>query len=709
MNMKRLSLITSIVLLLAFAAGTVAAQGESGYDLYQRALVKERAVGDVEEALRLYQRIVHEFGSNHALAAKAQYRLALLYDRLGRRADAQRNYQAVVNNYSDQSDTARQARARIEVAPRTNGAAKAKANSAGDKWARNMATRQVWAGGDVDPEGAPSFDGNYLSFVDWETGDLAVRDLTTGQKRHLTNKGSWLESNEFALYSVPSADGNQIAYTWFNKDLSFDLRLVRVDGSKPKVLYRNDEVEYIQPSQWSVDGKQILALINRKDHTSQIVLISVADGSARMLKTLDWRYPLRMGFSPDSRFVVYDFPPQEKFPNRDIFLLATDGSRETPLVQHPANDFFPIWTPDGKRILFVSDRTGALGLWSVAVVGGKPQGPPSLVKGDIGQMFPMGFTGNGALFYTLQTGMKDVYTATFDFSAGRLLEPPATVSQRFVGSNRFPDWSPDGKYLSYISQRTPGPQYRVINPIIIRNLATGEEREVVPALAISRRPRWWPDGRAFVIVSEDFKGRVAIYRVDAQTGAASPLVQLEPTRYFAPSVWSSDGKQIFYYYPKGKEQALRVRNLESGEEKELYRGNLGQLAISPDSQWLAFTMSSGNLMIMPITGGNPRELLQVRPPESIRPNELAWTRDGQYLLFVKAQPRPQQQASLWRISVKGGEPQPLGLKMEGISDLRLHPDGRQLAFSAGEDTREIWVMENFLPAAQKGKASVAKR
>ena len=705
--MKKLSLFTSIVLLLAFAAGAVSAQSESGYDLYQRALVKERAVGDVEEALRLYQRIVRDFGSNHALAAKAQYRMAQLYDRLGRKAEAQRNYQAVVSNYSDQSDIARQARARIEVASNANGAAKAKANSVGDKLARNMATRQVWAGHDVDPEGAPSFDGHYLSFVDWDTGDLAIRDLTTGQKRRLTSKGSWLESNEFALYSVPSADGNQIAYTWFNKDLSFDLRLVRVDGSKPRVLYGNDAIEYIQPSQWSMDGKQILALISRKDHTSQIALISVADGSARVLKTLDWRYPLRMGFSPDGRFVVYDFPPQEKFANRDIFLLATDGSREIPLIQHPANDFFPIWAPDGKRVLFVSDRTGAIGLWSVAVLNGKPQGAPELVKSDMGRMMPMGFTDNGALFYFQLTGMKDVYTATFDFSAGRLVEPPATVSQRFVGSNRTPDWSPDGKYLSYVSQRVPGPQFAGTNPIIIRNLATGEEREVVPALAISRRTRWWPDGHAFVMVGDDAKGRLAIYRVDAQTGAVSPLVQLESTRFYAPSVWSSDGKQVFYTYPKGKEQVLRVRNLESGEERELYRGDASQLALSPDGKWLALTISSYYLVIMPTTGGSPRELLQFRPPESIRPNSLAWTLDGQYLLFVKAQ--PQQLASLWRIPVKGGEPQPLGLKMEGLTDLRVHPDGRQIAFTAGEDKPEVWVMENFLATAQKGKASVAKR
>src|SRR5438132_4970892 len=122
-NMKRLSMLAAVILLVAFATGTITAQ--SGYDLFQKALVKERAVGDVEEALHLYQRIVKEFSGNHALAAKAQLRMGLLYDRLGRKADAQRAYQAVVNQYADQTNEARQARAKIvtiAAAPRKNSA-----------------------------------------------------------------------------------------------------------------------------------------------------------------------------------------------------------------------------------------------------------------------------------------------------------------------------------------------------------------------------------------------------------------------------------------------------------------------------------------------------------------------------------------------------------------------------------------------------------
>src|SRR5712664_3930646 len=123
MMMKKILMLATVALLLALGAGTTSAQ--SGYDLFQKALVKERAVGDVEEALRLYQRIVKEFAGNHALAAKAQLRMGLLYDRLGRKADAQRAYQAVVSQYADQPNEARQARARIvtvAASPRKNNA-----------------------------------------------------------------------------------------------------------------------------------------------------------------------------------------------------------------------------------------------------------------------------------------------------------------------------------------------------------------------------------------------------------------------------------------------------------------------------------------------------------------------------------------------------------------------------------------------------------
>ena len=66
-----------------------------------------------------------------------------------------------------------------------------------------MTVRRVWERA-ADTTGGPSPDGRYLSFVDWETGDLAVRDLKTGKNRRLTNKGSWSESTEYAYFPTIS-------------------------------------------------------------------------------------------------------------------------------------------------------------------------------------------------------------------------------------------------------------------------------------------------------------------------------------------------------------------------------------------------------------------------------------------------------------------------------------------------------------------------
>ena len=86
---------------------------------------------------------------------------------------------------------------------------------------------------------------------------------------------------------------------------------------------------------------------------AQIALVSVGNGAAQILKTFEWPGPGGLSLSPDGRYVAYDL-------GGDVFLLAVRGTHEAALVENPANDFNPIWAPDGNRILFTSDRTGSL-------------------------------------------------------------------------------------------------------------------------------------------------------------------------------------------------------------------------------------------------------------------------------------------------------------------------------------------------------------
>ena len=264
--------------------------------------------------------------------------------------------------------------------------------------------------------------------------------------------------------------------------------------------------------------------------------------------------------------------------------------------------------------------------------------------------------------------------------------------------------------------------------LVIRSVETGQERELPLKLANSKllTPRWSPDGRSLLAVGADDKRREGIYRIDAQTGTVTPLVQIEPEAAILAhaALWSRDGKAIFYphYDETTKTMRILMREVETGQEKELYRwsGNISSgnffkgLALSPDGRELALCRAH-DLKVMPATGGESHELFQLQPQEQqdgIQITSVAWTPDGHHLLFSKPTWLPNTQGEgrkleLWRISAQGGASQRLGLAMDGFQlyGLSVHPDGRRLAFSAsiGGNQTEVWVMEHFLPGDEDTK------
>ncbi len=163
---------------------------ESGYDLFQKALVKERAEGKIEEAIQLYQRIVTEFASDRTLAAKALVQMGQSLEKLGK-TEARQMYERIVRDFADQPKPLRVARSRMAALGMRPGLQSGSA----------LSTRQLWEGTEVDLFGAVSPDGRFLSFVDWETGDLAIRDFSLKQTRRLTHKGAWSDSPEFHSFA----------------------------------------------------------------------------------------------------------------------------------------------------------------------------------------------------------------------------------------------------------------------------------------------------------------------------------------------------------------------------------------------------------------------------------------------------------------------------------------------------------------------------
>ncbi len=149
---------------------------------------------------------------------------------------------------------------------------------------------------------------------------------------------------------------------------------------------------------------------------------------------------------------------------------------------------------------------------------------------------------------------------------------------------------------------------------------------------------------------------------------------------------------------------LLARDLGTDREREVYRrpdGGFFCFAVSPDGQHVAVGGQT-TFEILPTSGGEPRELLKIDGLSSRRDfvgRTMAWTPDGRYLLFVKDE---WENPELWRIAAAGGQPERIDALPPGFNTwlyLRIHPDGRQIAFSKMSwwKARELWVLENFLP------------
>jgi Tol biopolymer transport system component len=624
--------------------------------------------GDYPAALRLFEQIAK--GSDRDLAARSLLYAGSCYEKLGKR-EARNAYERLIRDFADQTGLVTAARARLA----------ALTHAGGSPAARGMAANRVLE--NLAPFAALSRDGQRLSFPDWETGNLALIDLESKQKRSLTRKGTWLDSSEHAYGSAHSPDGKQIAYVWWNAQDILELRVLGLDGTAPRILYRNADLWHLEVADWSSDGRYILCNFSLKTGRRQIALVSVANGAAQVLKTFDWPGPGKLSLSPDGRYVAYDLPQRDGSLDRDVFLLAVRGAHEAVLVEHPANDFNPIWAPDGKRILFTSDRTGTFGIWVLSVADGNPQGPLELLRADMGKTWPVRFARGDSYFYGVQTTMKDVYVAELDPETGKVTAPPSQASRRLVGANSWPEWSPDGKLLAFVSNRSPGGQD--LPAISIRSLEKGKQEELYPRMTFISRLRWSPDGRSILASGRDEKGRGGLYRIDAQTGDASPVVQTAGVRECA---WSPDGRTIYY----GMGAGIVARDLGTGQERKI-RSDARHFAPSPDGRFLAVgredpPTKSGVLEIVALDTGQSRELLRV-PDPSVFYKVLSWSADGRFLFFGNGE--------LWRVAVENGASEKVGIAMAGLLDVRAHPDGRRIAFFAQEFGGELWAMERFLP------------
>jgi WD40 repeat protein len=313
-----------------------------------------------------------------------------------------------------------------------------------------------------------------------------------------------------------------------------------------------------------------------------------------------------------------------------------------------------------------------------------------MIYPDLGDKEPVAVTPAGAMYLTAEATETDVTVVPIDLATGRAPAAPFRPAQRFVGTNSLPEWSPDGKYLAYLSSRSRADGGNVV---VIHGSGTWEiVRELRPGLTYPTWLRWSPDGRTFAASGTDSKGRIGVFRIDAETGETTAIATPRDDffRGFRP-VWSGDGKRILYQLPGG---ATIEHDLDSGVERRVTEALPAARDVSPNGEWFASTSQDGAvLLVQPATGGPARELLRLPGAERVAGH--GWTGDSRGLVLRRAA-RDGTRRQFWFIPLAGT---PVALDLTHAGAFRLDPGGRFIAFITAERRREVYVLENFLPPA----------
>lgn len=706
------TLLLLVILLATCMVPPMSAQ--SAPQLFQQALSKEQAEGKLQDAIQLYRRIVADPAADRALKARALLQIGRCHEKLGNEG-ARKAYDDLVRQYPDQADAVTEARRRLVAMSSPAGPSSA---ATADPVARKLSL----------PRGAPSPDGQYFAYD--QGGDLTIRNVRTGQTRKIT-KGTPGEEDLEGEF-VWTRDSRRIVYNWFYyKREQYDLRIVNVDGSDMKVLVSGAR-EYLEPLDCSPAGTHaVISFTTAEDGPMQLGVVPLTGGSLRTLKTFPapgnsqrnaWQdgWPDKAAFSPDGSYIVYSQAARPAGRKSDIFKLPVDGGAESVMVQHAADEHLIGWAPDGRSILFTSDRSGTVDIWLAEVTDGRIQGLPIRIRKDVGPLQSLGLTNAGSLYYQLAltpgaTG-TEVFLATIDPATGQASSPARPVSQTNHGNNGVPRWSPDGKRLAYKTRSNPN---RPPDMITIVSLETGDQAYIRPEnFTIWEHMAWLDDG-SFVVegagpgTGERATAPKGVFRIDAKTGAVTRLVARPLDKPITEARPVDGGRSIVFV---SSERALVVADVGTGAERTIFEAGeglrLGSPAVSPDGKHVAFRLmpraaglaapGQRSFMVIPLAGGTARELTTHQDNQS-RWGLIAWSPDGQHVYFVDATGE-NRELELWRIPAAGGKRHKVGLSMAGnMAALSIHPDGRRIAFHGPYLEPGTWVLENFLPVQRPGR------
>ena len=264
--------------------------------------------------------------------------------------------------------------------------------------------------------------------------------------------------------------------------------------------------------------------------------------------------------------------------NLEIYVMDADGGNQRNLTNNLGRDIFPSWSPDGKRIVFISNRDGhvdAIGGWPTSEIyvmdadGGNPQNLTNDRNDDRSPSWSP--DGKRIAFTSERDGFRKDFVITseiyvMDADGGN---PQNLTNDR--NDDGYPSWSPDGKRIVFSSGRDGHfiGEFGITSEIYVMDADGGNQQRLTENRQYDGKPSWSPDGERIAFMS-DRKGDFENYEIYVMGTDGGNLQRLTNNRGDdkSPS-WSPDGKRIAFSSDRGGNRQIYVMDADGGNQRNL--------------------------------------------------------------------------------------------------------------------------------------------
>ena len=265
--------------------------------------------------------------------------------------------------------------------------------------------------------------------------------------------------------------------------------------------------------------------------------------------------------------------------NSEIYVMDADGNNQIRLTNHPEADSQPSWSPDGRRIAFVSNRNG--GIIQIYVMDSNGKNVKLLTNGILGS-YPAWSPDGQTIAYNGRE--KDDWVE--EEHSGIILIAPDGSNRRILAgdipvADSEPAWSPDSQRIAFVSWREDW-----TGDIGVMDADGRNPKRLTHTPNNERHPAWSPDGSkiAFTtVLEEDFVLSVMDADGTNQRILTEEVLDGRMQLIFHPA-WSPDGRTIAYYFGQGLDRGIHLITAD-GE----YLKRLGDVHKGGDSwpDWFA--------------------------------------------------------------------------------------------------------------------------